>query len=48
MAEQICPVCGCTVTDEGYEKGGMTYCCKPCANGEQCECGCCAVVEEEE
>ncbi|MFH0768228.1 MAG: hypothetical protein V1932_01515 [Chloroflexota bacterium] len=50
MAEQICPVCGCTINpDEGYEKEGITYCCEPCATGEgQCECGCCAVAEEQE
>ncbi len=46
MAEQICPACGCTITDESYEKGGVLYCCEPCATGAQCECGCCEVAEE--
>jgi hypothetical protein len=45
-AEQICPACGCAITDESYEKGGVLYCCEPCATGAQCECGCCEVVEE--
>lgn len=48
MAEQLCPVCGCTITPgEAYEKEGVMYCCEPCATGEgQCECGCCTMVEE--
>lgn len=46
MAEQLCPVCGCTVVDAGYEKNGVTYCCEPCAGSSSCECGCCTVVEE--
>jgi hypothetical protein len=46
--EEVCPVCGCTIVDEGYEKGGVVYCCEPCASGGQCECGCCYAVEEEE
>ena len=50
MAEQLCPVCGCTITpDEAYEKEGVMYCCEPCATGQgQCECDCCAIVEEQE
>ena len=47
MAEQICPACGCTITGEGHEEEGVLYCCKPCATGGQCECGCCEIVEEE-
>jgi hypothetical protein len=47
MAEQICPGCGCIFV-EGYEKDGVRYCCQPCAEREQCECGCCEIVEEEE
>jgi hypothetical protein len=47
MAEQICPVCGCTIAEEGYQKEGVMYCCEPYATGGQCECGCCTVVEEE-
>ena len=50
MAEQICPVCACTIIpNKTYEKEGVTYCCEPCATGQgQCECGCCTVVEEQE
>jgi hypothetical protein len=47
MVEQICPTCGCKISDNGYEKEGVMYCYEPCANGNQCECSCCAVVEEE-
>ena len=47
MAEQICPTCGCTIVDEGHEKAGVLYCCEPCAEGGQCACGCCEIVEEE-
>ncbi|MFC1916774.1 hypothetical protein ACFLX1_01400 [Chloroflexota bacterium] len=46
MAEQICPACGCVITDEPYQKEGVLYCCEPCAAGTQCECGCCEIVEE--
>ncbi len=46
MVEQLCPVCGCSVSDEAHEKGGAVYCCEPCATGSVCECGCCAVVKE--
>ena len=49
MAEQqLCPVCGCAIADDAYEKEGVTYCCEPCATGGTCECGCCEVEEEEE
>lgn len=41
---QICPTCGCTVVGGGYKKGGVTYCCEPCAAGGSCECGCCKPV----
>jgi hypothetical protein len=48
MVEQLCPVCGCTIVGEGYEKEGVKYCCEPCAaGGGPCECGCCHPVEEE-
>ena len=48
MTEQLCPVCGCTIVGEGYEKKGVKYCCEPCATGSgPCECGCCHPVEEE-
>ncbi|MCJ7426618.1 MAG: hypothetical protein MUO17_05780 [Dehalococcoidales bacterium] len=47
MAEQLCPVCGCTVDENSYEKDGVLYCCESCASGGPCECGCCAVVEKE-
>ena len=48
MAEQLCPVCGCTVVpDEAYEKEGVVYCCEPCATGQgQCECDCCTIIED--
>ncbi len=48
MTEQLCPACGCTVTGGGYEKGGQTYCCEPCATegASACECGCCAPAGE--
>jgi hypothetical protein len=47
MVEQLCPVCGCTIVKEGYEKEGVKYCCEPCATGGgSCECGCCHPVEE--
>ena len=50
MANQTCPVCGCTIgAGESYEKGGIVYCCEPCATGEgQCGCGSCTIVDEEE
>lgn len=49
MAERICPVCGCVIEGTGYEKGGVTYCCEPCASGNgACECQCCYVAGEEE
>jgi hypothetical protein len=49
MAEQICPVCGCTVApSQSFEKDGQVYCCEPCATGVgQCQCGCCEIPEEE-
>jgi hypothetical protein len=46
MAEQICPVCGCSVVAGGYKKGGKVYCCQPCAERAQCACGCCAPKEK--
>jgi len=46
MAEQICPTCGCTIAGQGEEKDGVLYCCQPCAEGGQCECGCCEIVAE--
>lgn len=45
MTKQLCPICGCHLAGDAYEKGGVLYCCKPCATGGQCECGCCKVVE---
>ena len=45
MPEQICPVCGCDVGEQMYEREGIVYCCEPCATGGVCECGCCEVVE---
>ena len=45
MAEQICPTCGCLIAGEGYETGGVVFCCEPCANGESCGCGCGTTAE---
>jgi len=39
--KQICPVCGCAIGSNAYEKEGVTYCCEPCATNGVCECGCC-------
>jgi len=47
MAEHICPVCGCTVVDGGYQKEGTVYCCESCATGGPCECGCGNIIEKE-
>ena len=41
MTEQICPKCGCSISGGGYKKGGVVYCCEPCASSTSCECGCC-------
>ena len=46
MAEQICLTCGCVIEEDGYVKEGVAYCCEPCAEGGQCECGCCEVYED--
>ena len=49
MTEQICPVCGCSIGDEAYEKDGLKYCCEPCADQVgQCGCGCCLLVENKD
>lgn len=49
MVEQLCPVCGCTIVEGGYEKEGVKYCCELCAIGSgPCECGCCHPVEDSE
>lgn len=48
MEKQICPACGCYIDTDAYEEDGVLYCCKPCANSGQCECGCCEVVESEQ
>lgn len=40
MAENVCPECGCGITDEAFERDGVYYCCEPCATGCECECGC--------
>ena len=48
MTEQLCPVCGCTIVGEAYEKDGVKYCCESCAiDSGPCECGCCHPMEEE-
>jgi hypothetical protein len=46
MTEQICPTCGCLISGEGYETGGVVFCCEPCAKDESCGCGCCADAPE--
>lgn len=46
MTEELCPVCGCSIGNNAYEKDGVSYCCEPCASGSPCECGCCKVVEK--
>jgi len=49
MIEQVCPVCGCTVVEDGFEKEEVKYCCEPCTTGSaSCECGCCNPAEEGE
>ncbi len=47
MAEQICPECGCDLGEAACEYDGVLYCCEPCAQGDECECGCCDEEEEE-
>ena len=48
MTEQRCPVCGCTIVGEGYEKEGVKNCYEACATGGgSCDCGCCHRVEAE-
>ena len=41
MRKKICPKCGCSIGEESYTKGGMIYCCEPCANDSDCRCSCC-------
>lgn len=48
MAEQLCPVCGCHITGDASEQNGVLYCCQPCADGGQCQCGCCEREEIDE
>ncbi len=40
MEGQTCPSCGCYVGDHSFKRGGVIYCCEPCANSCKCECGC--------
>jgi len=35
MAKKTCPTCGCIIASEGYETGGVTFCCEPCAEGSE-------------
>ncbi len=47
MPEQkACPDCGCLIAGEGYETGGVVFCCEPCAEGDPCQCGCCSQPEK--
>ena len=39
--EQLCPACGCHIGGDSYQKNEVLYCCRTCAEGGQCECGCC-------
>ncbi|MBI4284492.1 MAG: metallothionein [Chloroflexi bacterium] len=48
VAEQLCPICGCAISGEAYEREGIVYCCEPCAERRACECGCCTIVEKKE
>ena len=41
MTEQICPTCGCRIGVNPAKKENVLYCCHACAEGGQCECGCC-------
>ncbi len=45
--KQICPVCGCVVGSDAYNKDGVTYCCEPCATQNECECGCCKEAKKQ-
>lgn len=44
MQEQTCPNCDMPKRDwrgndgEGYREGGVTYCCRGCAEGSGCTC----------
>jgi hypothetical protein len=35
MAKKTCPTCGCVIASGGYETGGITFCCEPCAIGNE-------------
>jgi hypothetical protein len=48
MAAQECPKCGCNVSGNGFKRGGVTYCCEPCADNCKCECGCIDESEQAE
>jgi hypothetical protein len=37
--QKTCPSCGCLIANEGYETGGVVFCCEPCSKGEPCDCG---------
>ncbi len=39
MADK-CPKCNCEISGEGYQKDGITYCCKSCAEDDNCNCEC--------
>lgn len=48
MSEQLCPVCGCHVAVDAFNRDGVVYCCEACATGGECDCGCCKVAEEQD
>ena len=40
MAVQRCRRCGCRIGKKVFEKDGVTYCCRDCAERFECGCGC--------
>ncbi len=44
MANQVCANCGLAYSPDsvnaghGYSRGGVTFCCATCADGNPCEC----------
>jgi hypothetical protein len=43
--EQLCPACGCHIGVDAVKKNEVLYCCRACAEGGQCQCGCCTTTE---
>jgi len=40
VADQQCRRCGCRIGKDAFERNGVTYCCRACAERFECECGC--------